>query len=178
MTPQQYAPLIAIAIMLPIILLRNRRPRRLRPELMWITPLVMLVLISFGIWGLSMAPGASQEAFGLTSWFILALALLLGAGAGWWRGRMTTIEKAADGTLSAQASPLGLILIIGLLLSRQALRPWAESQASTWHVNALAIQDAFMVFIIGMVLMQRLEMFLRARRVMAGGTDEHVESVA
>lgn len=178
MTPQQYAPLIAVAVMLPIILLRNRRPRRLRPERMRITPLVVLTLIGFGIWGLSMAPGASHEPFGVTSWIILAVALLLGAGAGWWRGKMTTIEKVADGTLSAQASPLGLILIVGLLLSRQALRPWVESQAATWHVNALAIQDAFMVFVIGMILMQRLEMFLRARRVMAGGTDDHVEAVA
>lgn len=178
MTPQQYAPLIAILIVLPLILLRNRRPRRLRPELMWITPVIVLSLISFGLWGMSMAPDAPHDAFDATSWTILAVALILGGAAGWWRGKMMTIEKAADGTLSAQASPLGLILIVALLVSRQAARPWMESQASNWHVNALALQDAFMVFVIGMILVQRLEMFIRARRVQAGGSDSHVETVA
>lgn len=178
MTPQQYAPLVAILIVLPLILLRNRRPRRLRPELMWITPVIVLSLISFGLWGMSMAPGVSHEAFDATSWSILAVALALGAAAGWWRGKMTMIEKSSDGTLWAQASPLGLILIVALLVSRQAARPWLESQASNWHVNVLAIQDAFMVFVIGMILVQRLEMFIRARRILAGGSDSHMERTA
>ncbi len=177
MTPQQYGPLIGILIALPLILLRNRAPRRLRPELMWIMPAIMIVIIGLGLWGMQYAPGPAPAPFDTTSWLILAGSLVLGGAAGWWRGRMMTIEKAPDGTLRAQASPLGLILIVVLLVSRQALRGWLEGQAGAWHVNALAIQDSFLVFVVGMIVLQRVEMFIRARRIQAGRTDAHVEAI-
>lgn len=178
MTPQQYAPLIALVIMLPIILLRNRAPRTLRPKWMWVTPAIIVPLMGLALWGTSMEPGADHTPFDAIAWAILALGLGLGCAAGWWRGKMTTIERHADGTLKAQASPLGLILIIGLFLGRSALRSVLEPYAAAWHLNALAIADAFLLFVVGMILVQRIEMFIRARRVRAGGTDSHVEAAA
>lgn len=178
MTPQQYGPLIGIGIALVVILLRNRAPRTLKPEQMWIMPLILIALISFGIWGSSMAPDAPHTPFGVDAWGILALGLVLGCIAGWWRGKTVTIEKEPDGTLKAQASPIGLILVVLLLVSRTALRPWLESHASGWHLNALAISDAFLLFALGLVVVQRIEMYLRARRVLAGGSDSHVEIAA
>ena len=178
MTPQQYGPLIGITIAVVVILLRNRRPRTLRPQWMWVMPLLVVVAIGFGLWGMSQAPGAPHSPFGIGAWLILLVGLGLGGVAGWWRGKTVTIEKESDGTLKAQASPLGLILVVLLLVSRTALRPWLETHAAGWHLNALAIQDAFMLFAVGLVVVQRLEMFLRARRVLAGGTDSHVEVAA
>jgi len=177
MTPQQYGPLIGIAIALAVILLRNRKPRPLKPQYMWIAPVLVIVAIGFGLWGMAQQPGLAHTPFGPGSWAILALGLVLGGLAGWQRGRMVTIERAPDGTLLAQASPLGLILIVVLFASRSALRPLLETHAAGWHLNALAIQDAFMLFAVGLVVMQRVEMYLRARRVLAGGTDPHVEAV-
>ncbi len=176
MTPQQYIPLISIGVALVIILLRNRRPRPLRLQWMWVMPVVIVLAIGFGLWGMTQAPGMSHAPFNATAWTIIAVGLILGCVAGWWRGKMITIEKEPDGSLKAQASPLGLILIVALLVSRQALRPWLEANAAGWHVNALALQDAFMVFVVGMIVFQRIEMFIRARRVLAGGTDAHVET--
>lgn len=178
MTPQQYAPLIVLLVMLPIILLRNRAPRTLRPKWMWVTPAVVLPLIGLGLWGTSMEPGADHTPFGVVSWLILIVGFTLGCVAGWWRGKMTTIEKHADGTLKAQASPLGIILIVGLMLGRGALRSVLEPHAAAWHLNALAIADAFLLFVVGMIVVQRVEMFIRACRVQAGGTDRHVEATA
>ena len=175
MTPQQYGPLIGIGFALVIILLRNRRPRTLRPQWMWVMPLLVVVGISFGLWGMSQAPGVPHSPFGVDAWLILLVGLALGGVAGWWRGKTITIEKEPDGSLKAQASPLGLILVVLLLVSRSALRPWLETHAVGWHMNALAIQDAFMLFAVGLVVVQRVEMYLRARRVLAGGTDSHVE---
>ena len=43
--------------------------------------------------------------------------------------------------LKAQASPAGLILIVGLLLARRAIEPWLEVHAADWGVNPLAILD-------------------------------------
>ncbi|GAA0649938.1 hypothetical protein GCM10009101_24470 [Brevundimonas lenta] len=167
-------PLIAVAVAVPLMLLRNRRPRPLHPNRMWIMPLVIVALISLGLWA-SMTYGQPAAApFGPLSWLILAVGLALGAALGWQRGRMVVIHRLADGSLTAQASPLGLILIVALLLSRQALRPWMEQHAADWHVNPLAIQDAFMLFAMGLVVVQRIEMWIRARRILAGGTDEHL----
>lgn len=178
MTPQQYAPLIVLLVMLPLILLRNRAPRTLRPKWMWVTPAIIVPLMGLALWGTSMEPGADHAPFTVASWMILAAGLLLGGVAGWWRGKMTTIERHADGTLRAQASPLGIILIIGLFLGRSALRSVLEPHAAAWHLNALAITDAFLLFVVGMIVAQRIEMFIRARRVLAGGTDSHVEAAA
>lgn len=177
MTPEQIIPLAVIVAVVPLVLLRNRRPRILRPKWMWVIPLLVVAMIGFGLWGMSYAePG--HAAFDALAWATLAVGLILGGIAGWWRGKMTTIEKATDGTLRAQASPLGLILIVVLLVSRQALRPWLEAHAASWHMNALAIQDAFMLFAVGLVVMQRAEIWIRARRIQAGGGDSHVEAAA
>lgn len=176
MTPQQYAPLLVLLVVLPIILLRNRAPRTLRPRWMWVTPAIVVPLMGLALWGTSMAPGADRTPFDAVSWLILLVGLGLGGVAGWWRGKMTTIERHADGTLKAQASPLGLILIFGLFLGRSGLRSVLEPHAAAWHLNALAIADAFLLFVVGMVVMQRVEMYIRARRVQSGGADPHVEA--
>ena len=178
MTPQQYGPLIGVAIAAVIILLRNRAPRPLNVKWMWVAPLIVMVGVGFGLWGMGQIPGAAHTPFGVASWAILVFGTVLGAAAGWWRGSTVTIEKDPDGTLKAQASPLGLILIMGLILTRSMLRPVLEQHAAGWHMNALAIQDAFLLFAAAMVIVQRIEMFIRARRIQAGGTDSHVEVAA
>lgn len=178
MTPEQYIPLLVILVMLPVIVMRNRRARTLRPRWMWVVPLLMIVLMGFAIWGTSFQPGLDQAPFDALAWVVLIVGGLLGVVAGWWRGRMTTIEKHPDGTLRAQASPVGLILIVALLFGRRALGAWLEPHAASLGLNPLAVADAFLVFVAAMIVVQRLEMFIRARRVMAGHTDAHVQATA
>lgn len=178
MTPQHYIPLIVMAIVLPMILLRNRRPRTLRLKWMWVVPVIMAAMMGLAIWGTSFTPGLSHAPFDGLAWGVLALGLALGGVAGWWRGRMTTIEKHPDGALKAQASPLGLILVVALLFGRRALSAFIEPHAAAWHLNALAVADAFLLFAAGMIIMQRVEMFIRARRIEAGEPDSHAEITA
>ncbi len=178
MSPQVLGPLIGLAIALPLIFLRNRRPRTLNPQYMWVMPAIFVPLMGFALWGTSMDPSAPHVAFDALAWAILGIGLILGGAFGWWRGKMTTIEKHADGTLKAQASPIGLILIIAVMLGRRALSAFLEPHAAGWGLNALAITDAFLLFVVGMIVMQRVEMFIRARRIQSGAGDSHVESVA
>lgn len=178
MTPQQYIPIIAVGVALVLIVLRNRTPRTLRPQFLWVTPAVIIPLMALAIWGTSMSPGASHAPFNPVDWVVLAVGLILGGVAGWWRGKMTTIEKHADGTLRAQASPIGMILIVGLLFGRRALSAFLEPHAAALGLNSTAVADAFLVFVIGMIVLQRVEMYIRARRVQHGGTDSHVEATA
>lgn len=174
MTQEQLIPLIAIAVVIPLVLLRNRRPRTLRPQFMWVAPLLVVAAISFGIWGMSMS-GRGHAPVEPLSLLILAVGLALGCAFGWQRGKMTTIFKEPDGTLKAQASPIGLVIIIAILIARRALEPWLEAHAADWNVNPLAILEAFMLFAAGMVVVQRIEMWIRARNIQKGGADAHVE---
>ncbi|MDQ8030324.1 MAG: DUF1453 family protein [Brevundimonas sp.] len=174
MTQQQLIPLIVIAVVIPLVLLRNRKPRTLRPQFLWVAPLLVVAAISFGIWGMSMS-GRGAAPVDPISLLILAVGLGLGAAFGWQRGKMTTIHKEPDGVLKAQASPIGLLIIIGVMLARRALEPWLAAHAADWHINPLAVLEAFMLFAAGMVVAQRIEMFIRARNIQRGGTDAHVE---
>ena len=174
MTQEQLIPLIVIAVLIPIILLRNRSPRVLRPRFLWVTPLIVTALIGFGIWGMSVS-GRGAAPTDPLSLLILAVGLGLGAAFGWQRGRMTTIFKGADGVLKAQASPIGIVIIVAVLLARRALEPWLEAHAAEWHVNPNAILEAFMLFAAGMVVAQRVEMWIRANRIQHGEPDAHVE---
>lgn len=174
MTEEQLIPLIAIAVVVPLVLLRNRKPRTLRPEFLWVSPLIVVLAIAGGFWGIS-AAGQGPAPVEPLSLLILAVGLGLGVAFGWQRGKMTTIHKEPDGTLKAQASPIGLIIIIAVLVARRFLEGWLETHAAEWHVNPLAIIEAFMLFAAGMVVAQRVEMFIRARNIRQGGTDDHVE---
>ena len=173
MSPQTMGPLIGIGVALIIILLRNRRKRTLRPHLLWVMPLLVTVAIGFGLWANTQHPH-----FGPLAWLAFVAALGLGCVAGWWRGKTITIEKAADGVLKAQASPLGLILVVGLFAARAGLREVMEANAAAWHLDAVVVTDAFLLFALGLVVTQRIEIYIRARHILAGQTDDHVKVAA
>ena len=178
MTPQQYGPLIGVGIAVIVILLRNRQKRTLRPELMWILPAIFIPLIAFGLWGMRQTPGADLTPYGPADWGLLAGCAVLGALGGFWRGSMVTIEKDPGGVLKAQASPLGIILIIVLLAVRSFARPWLEGHAESLGLHIVAVEQGFLLLAGGLIVAQRIEMFIRARRIMAGAPDPHVEVVA
>ena len=94
------------------------------------------------------------------------------------RQETITIEKELDGSLKAQASPLGLILVVGLFAARACLREVMEVNGAAWHLDAVVVTDAFMIFAIGLIITQRVEIYIRARRILAGGADSHVELAA
>jgi hypothetical protein len=173
MSPQQLIPLAVIPVAVVLVLLRNRRKRVLRPHLLWVVPAIVGPLILLGVWGSSRAVGAAP--FGAGAWAILLVGGVLGGVAGWWRGKTITIEREPDGSLRSQASPLGLVLVVALFAFRGVLRPLIESHAAQWRLNALAVTEAFLVFALALIVLQRVEMYIRARRIMAGGSDARLE---
>lgn len=178
MPPEKLIPLAIIPIMLVVMLLKNRRKRVLRPHLLWVMPAIVVPLIALGLWGAAQTPHVAHAPFGPAAWAGLAIGGALGGVAGWYRGKTVTIEKEPDGPLMAQASPLGLILLVVLFAGRSLLRDLIESHAADWHLNALAVTDAFLVFAMGLIVLQRVEIYIRARRIQAGRLDSHVEVVA
>lgn len=149
-------PLVAIAL----VILRNSRARRLRIETLWIMPVVILALV-----GLSF----SQQ--GMLTPLMLGVdiaALAAGAGLGWWRARFThiTVDPATH-ELTSRASPVGMLVILAIFALRYGIRMYAAQNTSSLGVSANAVADAALVVSVGLVCAQRLEIALRATRLLA-----------
>ena len=103
-----------------------------------------------------------------------------GSGAG-----STGVLTAADhrrgvfaATIDLDLPPLGVLILLGVFLARRGLEAVLEGHAAEWHLNVMALTDAFMLLAVGLIIFQRVEMFIRARRIRAGRLDSHVEVVA
>lgn len=148
-------PMIVIAL----VAWRATRTRTLRVERMWIVPALILVGVGMSLRAQGAPTGALLGAE--------AIALILGGALGWWRGRTTTITvDPATHALTSRASPIGLLLIGGLFLVRVGLRGYASTHAAQWHVTPLQVADVFLLFAVGLVCAQRIEMWIRARRLL------------
>ena len=148
-------PLIAVAM----IVLRNARERRLKVERLWVSPVLFLALTALTL--------ARQSPPGPAMLAVEAAALGLGALAGWWRGRLTRITvDPATHALTSKTSPLGMLLILALFAVRYGLRSIGSETASALHVSALQITDVLMLPAVGIVCTQRLEIALRATRLL------------
>ena len=165
--PQNIGLLIGMTVAVTIVLLRNRQARRLRVELLWIRPVIFTLLMAAAL--IAAPPPMTVAAL-----VILVFALALGCALGWQRGRLMHIEVDPEThMLRSQASPLGLIFIMVLLVVRFGLRTLLAQSAQEWHLPLAAISDAFLLFLVGLLAAQALEMWLRAQRLLneakAGG---------
>jgi hypothetical protein len=148
-------PVIAVIM----IVLRNARERRLRVERLWVAPLVFVLLTGLIL--------AAQSPPGLEVIAIEGAALALGAAARWWRGRLTRITVDPEThLLTTKTSALGMVVIFGLFATRFALRS-LSGEAGRWlHVPALHVTDTLLLLALGLVCAQRLEIALRATRLL------------
>ncbi|HZZ31974.1 MAG TPA: hypothetical protein VFE10_08260 [Phenylobacterium sp.] len=153
------AALVIPLVVMALVILRNSRARRLRIETLWIAPVMILALV-----GLSL----SQQ--GMPSPLLLGIdiaALVIGAGLGWWRARFTHITvNPATHELTSRASPMGMLVILGLFAVRYGVRTYAAQNATSLGVSANAVADAALVISVGLVCAQRLEIALRASRLL------------
>lgn len=169
MQPDQvraYAPYIGIALLVLVLAWRMRRlsqTRRLRLEWLWVTPVIMIAIVGLNLF---YAPGVPRPQ-GL-DWAWLAGGLVIGGALGWWRGKMMHISVDPEThALNTKASPAALIFIVGLMVIRSAIRGAAMGEASTLHLSAAAITGAFLTMAVGLIAVGRIEMALRANRLLS-----------
>lgn len=157
-SPRTYIPLIVLALIIVLRLRAVGRERALKIERLWITPILLLV-----IGGLVLA----QSPLPGFDWLWMIPALAVGGAIGYWRGRFTAVSvDPQTHALTSKTSPAGFILLIVLLGLRIALRTYLTAEASSLHVSVALITDAFLVFAIGLIAAQRLEIWIRARRLL------------
>jgi len=150
-------------LILALILRRNLRSRTLKMERLWVYPVILVLLAGTAI--LHASPPGPVEIVGLV------VALAVGGVIGWYRGRLThiTIDPATH-VLSSKASIAGTILIAVVFAVRYGLEMAIKTGSGlpfSLPVDVAGITDGLMLFLVGMMSVQRIEMFLRCQKLLA-----------
>jgi hypothetical protein len=150
---------VITAIIISLVLfLRFRSMKRARPlnlGMLWLVP-ALYTLVTVGVLYQTVPQGMQ--------WLYIALALAVGGMIGWRRGALMRISVDPEThALNQQASPAAMLFILAIIIVRQGLR----AEASQMGFNAAFLAELLVVFALGLFSATRLEMFLRARRLLA-----------
>ncbi len=153
-------PIGIVALVVALRWWRGQKMRRLRLETMWVLP-ALFTLVAAMLFS-TMPPTG-------WGWAICVVALAIGLVLGWQRGRLMRIEiDPATHRINHRPSPAALLFIVALLVVRTGIRQaMAHGGASMLHLNAATLTDALMAMGWGLIVAQRVEMFLRARVLLA-----------
>jgi hypothetical protein len=171
MTQQQLLQfLLPIVIVLPLLYFRMRKmakPQPLKLNRLWIRPVLFLTATVLVLLA-PQPPNQPVHVLMPLDWAWLALAGALGAAAGWQWGRTMAIEvHPENGTLMVRGSQAAILVLGALILLRMGLRMGLTAEARAGHVSMLLVSDLSIVFAAMLFTLRSVEMYLRARRVMA-----------
>ena len=141
-----------------VMALRMRKMGQMRPlklETLWIVPAIYLAMTALMFW--SLPP---------KGWVAIAsgAALIIGAGLGWQRGKMMHIHVDPEThALNQKASPAAIFFLIALVVVRSGAK---AVLGETGAVSPAMLTDPLIAFALGMLSLTRLEMYLRAKRML------------
>jgi hypothetical protein len=155
-------PFVIIAVVLALRFRSMSKERPLKIGTLWIVPVIYLLVAG------SMMFAVPPSRLG---WALLAVGLAVGIGVGWHRGKLIRIERNAEtGELRQRASPLAMILLVALVVLKLGARAiFGDTAAAHPSSSAMLLTDAFIGFALGLLSATRLELYLRARRILAAG---------
>ena len=156
---------ITIGIVVVVLGLRMRsmgRERPLKLGTLWIVPVLYLLIAGSMLFTRTPPP---------LGWGLLFAGLGVGIAAGWHRGKLIRIDRNAEtGELRQKASPLAMLLLLALVILKLGARAiFGESAAGQPGSSAMLLTDAFIGFALALLSATRLELYLRARRIIANG---------
>ncbi len=162
MTQQQTISYAITAVTVVLVLaLRLRgmsKMRRLRLETLWVVPAIYLAFAAIMYW--------QYPPHGLV-WGLCGAALVVGAAIGWHRGKLMRIEVDPEThQLNQRASPAAILFVFALIAVRTGARALLTQDGGALHLNAFAITDILIALAVGLFAVTRLEMYLRARRML------------
>lgn len=155
-------PFVIIALVVALRLRSMSRERPLNVGTLWIIPVVYLALITSMLFALPPTAGG---------WSLIAAGSVAGAVLGWHRAKLIRIERNAEtGQLMQRASPLAMLLLVALIVLKLGARIiFGETAAAQPGSAAMLMTDAFIGFALGLLSATRLELYLRARRLLENG---------
>lgn len=152
---QYIIPVVVIGIVFSFRARSMMRMRPLKLGQLWIVPAIYLAIVAANF----IVYPPSRD-----GWIAAAVALAVGAAIGWQRGRMMTIHVDPDThALSQKGSPLAILFLLGIILIKTA----AQTEGRSLGFDLMLVTDAALALALGMFTMTRVEMYLRARRMLA-----------
>lgn len=135
------------------------RERPLKLGTLWIIPAIYLVIAGSMLVALPPPP---------VGWAVVALGIAVGAFLGWHRGKLIRIERNAEtGELRQRASPIAMLLLLAIVVLKLGARAiFGDTAAAHSGSGALLLTDGFVGFALGLLSATRLELYLRARRIL------------
>lgn len=159
---QWITTIISFGVLALVLILRMRRARQVRPlkvGRLWILPAFYSVVVTL----LYMA----HPPVGMV-WIYALGALAIGLLAGWWRGKLMIIHvDPQTHEVSQQGSVLAMAVIVVLVVVRIAARNVMASTSGNDPAFILAMTDALLALGLGFVAAQSLEIWMRARELLA-----------
>ena len=149
---------ITIGIVVVVLALRMRGMSKMRPlklGSLWIVPALYLVVAALMF--VELPPTGSVA-------IASAVGLAIGSAVGWQRGKMMHIHVDPEThALNQKASPAAMIFLIALILVRSGARSILGQNS---HVSPAMLTDPLIAFAFGMFALTRLEMYIRAKRLL------------
>ena len=152
-------PFVVIAVVMALRIRSMSRERPLKLANLWVAPAIYLVIVVAMLFTLPPPP---------KGWGLIVVGIGLGATVGWYRGRFIHIHRDAEtGELRQRASPIAMLLLLVLIVVKLGARQlFGETAATQPGSSAMLLTDAFIGFALGLLSATRLELYLRARRLL------------
>ncbi len=153
-------PFVVIAVVLALRFRSMSRERPLKLVTLWVVPVVYLLLAGSMLVSLTPPP---------MGWGLLLVGLGVGVAVGWHRGKLIRIARDPQtGELSQRASPLAMLLLLAVIVLKLGARAiFGDTAVTQPGSSAMLLTDAFLGFALGLLSATRLEIYLRARRLLA-----------
>ena len=149
---------ITIGIVVVVMALRMRSMGKMRPlklETLWVVPVLYLAVA--GLMFFQFPP------VGWTA-IVSAVGLVIGAAVGWQRGKMMHIHVDPEThALNQKASPAAMFFLIALIIVRMGAKTILGAES---NISPAMLTDPLIAFALGMFTLQRVEMYLRAKRLL------------
>jgi len=155
-------PFVIIAVVLTLRLRSISRERPLKLATLWIVPAIYILVAGSMLFTLAPPP---------VGWGLLFGGLMAGLALGWHRGKLIRIDRNPEtGELRQKASPLAMLLLVALIALKLGARAiFGETAAGQAGSSAMLLTDAFLGFALGLLSATRLEIYVRAKRLLAAG---------
>ena len=152
-------PFLVVGLVLALRLRSMNRERPLKPGSLWIAPAIYLLIAASTLF--AMKPP-------LAGWALMFSGVVVGIGVGWHRGKLIRITRDPDtGELTQRASPLALLLLAALIVLKLGARSiFGSAAAGASQSSPMLLSDAFIGFAFGLLSATRLEIYLRAQRLL------------
>ena len=154
-----FVPLLIAALLLRRAM-RAQKPRTVRMTRLWLFPILLLLVTAMSL--------AREPSPGILVVVAFVFAGLAGGAIGWYR--VHTLEFSVDaesGKVSARATRLGALLIVGLIALRYLADLGMKKLGLTAGANLVHATDATLVFSTSMFVARSAHTWVRARALIA-----------